>query len=139
MGGVMRKPFRKVSGVILATALIAAATPSGAQADERIIANVPFAFVAGESRLPAGEYIFRVVSGDLSVWEITSVDGRRSAMISTIPAPSSPATATPELVFDRFDNQYFLARVVTDNDDDREIPLNPTKMEHEIIKLALKP
>lgn len=135
----MRKQFRKVSGVILATALIAAATPSAARAEERIIANVPFAFVAGEVRLPAGEYIFRVVSDDLSVWEVTSPDGRRSAMISTIPATSSSTTDTPELVFDRFDNQYFLARVVTDNDDDREIPLNAARMEHEIIKLALKP
>lgn len=135
----MWKQFRKVSGVILATALIAAATPSAARAEERIIANVPFAFVAGEVRLPAGEYIFRVVSDDLSVWEVTSPDGRRSAMISTIPATSSSTTDTPELVFDRFDNQYFLARVVTDNDDDREIPLNAARMEHEIIKLALKP
>lgn len=135
----MRKQFRKVSGVILATALIAAATPSAARAEERIIANVPFAFVAGEVRLPAGEYIFRVVSDDLSVWEVTSPDGRRAAMISTIPATSSSTTDTPELVFDRFDNQYFLARVVTDNDDDREIPLNAARMEHEIIKLALKP
>jgi isoleucyl-tRNA synthetase len=45
----------------------------------------------------------------------------------------------PELVFERFDNQYFLARVVPGDDSEREIPLTPARMEHEIVRLALEP
>ena len=133
----MKEQVRKVSGMVLATALIAVATASTARADDRIIANVPFAFIAGDSRLPAGEYTLKVASDDLSIWAITSADGRRTVLISTITGSSSLTPATPELVFDKFDNQYFLARIVQDNDDQREIPLTPKKMEHEVIKLAL--
>ena len=135
----MRKQMWKVSGLALATALIAVVSASPARADERVIAKVPFDFVAGESHLPAGEYIVKVVSDDLSVWEVTSDDGRHSAMITTIAAYSSATPATPELVFDKFDDQYFLARIVTVDADQREIPLTPARMEHEIVKLALKP
>jgi hypothetical protein len=139
MGGVMRKQFGKVSGVVLATALMDFATAATARANDRITAKVPFAFIVGDSRLPAGEYIVETVSDDLSIWAIISVDGRRSALISTMPTSSSLTTVTPELVFDKFGDQYFLARVVADNDDEREILLTPAKMEHEVIKLALKP
>jgi hypothetical protein len=138
LGGVMRKQFVKASGVALATALMAFATATTARANDRITAKVPFAFIVGDSRLPAGEYIVETVSDDLSIWAIASVDGRRFALISTIPTTASPTPTTPELVFDKFDNQYFLARVVADNDDVREIPLTSAKMEHEVIKLTLK-
>lgn len=135
----MRKQVRKVSGLVLATAIVAVGAAAPARADERVIAKVPFAFVAGESLLPAGEYIVKVVSEDLTVWEVTSVDGHQLAMINTIAASSSGRPEAPELVFDKFDNQYFLARVVTADADGREIPLTPARMEHEIVKLALKP
>jgi hypothetical protein len=135
----MRKQIRKVSGLALATALIAVASASPARADERVIARVPFDFVAGETHLPAGEYVLKAVSEDLIVWEVTSVDGRQSAMITTIAASSPGRREEPELVFDKFDNEYFLARVVTVDTDEREIPLTPARMEHEIVKLSLKP
>lgn len=134
----MTKRVRTISGVVLTTALIANATASSARADERVIAKVPFAFVVGDSRLPDGEYTLKVVSEDLDVWAITSADGRHSVTFTTISA-SSPRTVTkPELVFDRFDHQYFLSRVVSGNDA-REIPLTHAGMEKEIVKLALEP
>ena len=107
------------------------------QTDE-VIATVPFSFIAGHSRMPAGEYTVTVISHDMSVWAITSVDGRQTALISTITASPSPKPTSPELVFDKFANNYFLARVVADGGVEREIPLKPTKMEREIIKVALK-
>jgi len=134
----MRKQVGKVSGVVLATGLMAFATAGTARANDRITAKVPFAFIVGDSRFPAGEYIVENVSDDLNVWAIISVDGRRSTLISTIADSSSKPPETPELVFDRFGHEYFLARVVADNDDEREIPLTPARMEHEVIKLAPK-
>jgi hypothetical protein len=137
MRGVMTRQVRKASVLALATALIAVATASIARANDRIVAKVPFAFVVGNTRLPAGQYVVKTASDDPSVWEITSADGSRSVMVLTINASSSP-TPTPELVFDRFENQYFLARVAS-NYEEREIPLTPVRMEHEVIKLQLEP
>jgi hypothetical protein len=139
MRGVMTRQVRKASGLALATALIAAVTASIARADDRVVAKVPFAFVVGDTRLPAGDYIIRTASDDPSVWAISSADGQRSVMVMTIKGSSFPAPTTPELVFDRFENQYFLARVVGSNDDEREVPLTPSRMEHEVIKLELEP
>jgi hypothetical protein len=135
----MRKRIRRVAGVVLATALVAVAAPTTTQANERIIAKVPFAFVVHDSRLPPGEYVVKTLSDDPSVWVVASVDGRQSVLISTIAGSSSLTPAKPELVFERFDNQYFLARVVPGDDSEREIPLTPARMEHEIVKLALEP
>jgi len=136
------KQVRNISALILATTFILFATASTARADERLIANVPFAFVVGDTRLPAGRYIVKVVSEDLHIWAITSDKGQRGhqlVLVNTIPAWSRRTPTTPELVFDRFENQYFLARVAPDGEDAREIPLTPAKMEHEVVKLALKP
>lgn len=135
----MTSQVRKVSGVILAAALIAAGTASSARADDRVVAKVPFAFVVGGTRLPAGKYIVKVVSDDLDVWQITSEDSRQTVAFTTVSA-SSPRTPTnPELIFDKFDNQYFLSRVVSGNDEEREIPLTRAKMEQEVITLGLEP
>ena len=132
----MTTRIRKDSGLVLAAALVVFATAATARADERIVANVPFSFVVGDVRLPAGKYVVKTISDeDPGVWAIASADGRQSVLITTIRASSPTTTATPELVFDKFDNQYFLARLVN-ADEDREIPLTPARMEHEILKLS---
>src|SRR5437773_182819 len=63
--------MRKLSGNVLrtfvATGLAAVATASVARADERIVARVPFDFVVGDSRLPAGPYVVTNVSNDPGV------------------------------------------------------------------------
>jgi hypothetical protein len=123
----------------LATAAVAIASATTARADERIVAKVPFAFVVHDSRLPAGKYVIKTLSDDPSVWVVASADGRQSVLITTIAGSSSLTTANPELVFEKFDNQYFLARVVPADDSERDIPLTPARMEHEIVKLALEP
>ena len=134
----MRKQIRKISGLMMAAALAVLATASIARANDEVIATVPFPFIAGDVLMPAGEYSVRVASDDMSVWAITSVDGRHHALISTIAAPPARTLTPPELIFDKFANEYFLAKVVLDSSDQREIPLKPATMEHEIVKVALK-
>ena len=134
----MRKQIRKMSGLMMAAALVALATASSARANDQVVASVPFPFIAGDTLMPAGEYSVTVASDDMSVWAITSVDGRHHVLISTIAASPARTQTPPELVFDKFANQYFLAKVVVDGSDEREIPLKPAKMEHEIIRVALK-
>jgi hypothetical protein len=130
----MRKQTANVWWVLLATALVIVGGASVARAnDERIMARVPFAFVVGASRMPAGDYVVREMSDDPSVVSIASADGRQFAYTLTIPS-SAYALKTPtqpELVFEKLDNQYFLARVVPAGGMEREIVLQHARTDRE--------
>jgi hypothetical protein len=47
--------------------------------------------------------------------------------------------AQPELVFHKFENQYFLSRLVPGDGNEREIVLTPAKMKEEIVAAGLNP
>jgi hypothetical protein len=136
----MRKSIVKLSWVVVATALIIVGSISGARADaERIVARVPFAFIVGDARLPPGEYVVRELPANPDVMSIVSADGRRSTMTLTISAASEVPVRQPELTFEKFEGQYFLARIDSEDGSRREIALTPARMEHEIVVTALKP
>ena len=67
---------------------------------------------------------------------IASTDGRQTATILTIPSSPDEQVAMPELVFERFAGQHFLARVVRGDGDEREIVLTPAIMERELVTTA---
>jgi hypothetical protein len=130
----MRKQTANVWSVFLATALVMVGGASVARADdERIVARVPFAFMVGESRMPAGDYLVREMSDDPSVVSIASADGRQFAYTLTIPSSARvlEPPAQPELVFEKLDNQYFLARVVPAGGMEREIVLTHARTDRE--------
>src|SRR2546427_13308791 len=52
----MKKRIGGWSRIFLATALMTIGGVSAARADERIVAKVPFSFIVGGVRLPAGDY-----------------------------------------------------------------------------------
>ena len=52
----MRKLIVNLLWIVSATGLLVIASPTAARADEHIVAAVPFAFIVGDSRLPAGNY-----------------------------------------------------------------------------------
>ena len=60
----MKKLTLKTAGVVLATATLAVVGASAASADEVVMTNVkvPFAFIVGDVRLPAGDYTVRQAS-----------------------------------------------------------------------------
>jgi len=135
----MKTLILKVSWVVLATAAIAVGSASAARADERIVTNakVPFAFIVGDVRLPAGDYDVQEMADGSPVVAIVSADGKKAALTLTIPWSSMGETAAqPELLFEKFGSEYFLARVVPLDRDGREIVLTPSTMEREIVKAA---
>jgi hypothetical protein len=136
----MRTRSVKVSWVFLAAVLVLAGSASVVRADEElVVAHVPFAFIAGDSRLPAGDYIVKEMEGDPSVIAIASADGRRSVFMLTIASPSIETQTQAQLVFDKVGSLYFLARVMPDGGNQREIVLTPARMEHELAATALNP
>jgi len=132
----MKKLILKMSGIVFATTAIAIGCASAARADERIVTKVPFAFIVGDVRLPAGDYVVKEMSAGSDVLGIASADGRQFALTLTIPAASEGEASEPKLVFEKFSNQYFLARVVPQDGEGREIILTPSIMEREIARTA---
>jgi hypothetical protein len=118
--------------MFVAIVLMVGSHASVARADELVTAHVPFAFIVGESRLPAGDYIVKERDNDPSVITIASAEGHQSTVTLTMTSSSNEKGAKPRLVFEKFDDQYFLARVVRDDGDERAILLTPSIMEHEV-------
>jgi hypothetical protein len=132
----MNKTLLKLAARAFVAGVIAIVSATVAHADERIVAKVPFAFVVGDRQLPAGDYVVKELSDDAGVLAITSVDGRRFVYTLTIPASSGEQATKPELVFEKFGNQYFLSQVMPQGGDSREIVLTPSIMERNMVKSA---
>lgn len=100
-----------------------------AQSGTRIEANVPFDFSAGDSTFPAGVYTFHRIS-DRSLM-IRSADGK---VRSVVPAPlaigAQGSRGAGGLVFNRYENDYFLFQVWLKADSGRQ--LFPSKTEQKL-------
>jgi hypothetical protein len=127
----MTKRTLRVSWVVLSTALMAVGTASVARADQLLVARVPFDFMVGDARLPAGNYIVKETFGNPSVVLIESADGRNSVYTLTFAAALDQSDARPELVFEKVDNQYFLKRIDTLDGAERETVRTRAMREHE--------
>jgi hypothetical protein len=132
----MKQLILKMSVIVCATAALAIGSASAAQADERMVAKVPFAFIVGDLRLPAGDYVVKEMSEGSGVLGIASADGRQFVCALTIASSSDTPAAHDELIFEKFSNEYFLARVVPRDGGEREIVLTPSIMEREIARTA---
>src|SRR5690242_298771 len=94
--------------IAAAAAAIALGSASAARADDEVVAKVPFSFIVGNVRMPAGKYVVKSQGDTPDVVAIAAVDGRQSAFVLTI--PTNDAGGHPQLVFKRIGNQYVLAR-----------------------------
>jgi hypothetical protein len=97
-------------------ALVFALTLYPAKVHAQIIGNIevsiPFQFHAGDAKLPPGNYIIRMLdTSDLTVMEISSVDGSTSALFDVHDAEANSTPAKTELIFNKYGNRYFLAKV----------------------------
>jgi hypothetical protein len=113
------------------TALVFALAIHPAKAHAQIIGElevtVPFQFYAGNSKLPAGKYILHMLdNSDLRTMEITTADGSTSALFEVEDAESNSVPPKSELIFNKYGNRYFLARVFDEgNPDGSRVPESP--------------
>jgi hypothetical protein len=79
------------------------------------------------------------VGDENDVLWIESADGKRRVTTQTIAYSPRETSETAQLVFEKFDDQYFLSRIAPDGGEAREIILTPARMEREIQAIALNP
>lgn len=107
--------------IIVAFALFSLLSTAGAfqavsaQVSGRVVVNVPFEFVAGDERLPAGRYtVSRVTRDSEKAILIRGLDGRaRAAAVLTHSINTAAAPDVAKLAFTQYGDRYFLAEVWT--------------------------
>jgi len=107
-------PMKKrafVTATLFVLSLIVAAQV--VRADEPMLVNIPFAFVAGNVTLPAGEYRVQKLDGSSAVVLISCADASASAMVLSNAAQAKETQTQSKLIFKRYENRYFLSQVWT--------------------------
>ena len=119
------KPFQALA---FFTALVFAMSIHPAKAHSQIIGelevNVPFQFYAGNAKLPAGNYVVRMLdNSDLKIMEISTGDGSTSALFEVDDAEDNAAHRKNELIFNKYGDRYFLAKIFDEgNPDGSRVP-----------------
>lgn len=128
---------KQTSIVLVFAALLATVSNSvQAQSDRLIGANVPFNFMIKDRALPAGEYVFSLVrlAGSDAI-KIQSADGHINAFVPTRSAITRQNPIDARLVFNRYEDQYFLAQVFG-LEENAVQKLSPSRAERELARAA---
>jgi hypothetical protein len=104
--------------IALAFALTIYPPKAQAQIVGDLVINIPFQFHAGNAKLPAGDYRIHVLDdSNPMVMEITSADGSTSALFQVQDTEVNAVPGKDELVFNRYGNRYFLAKLFQEGSD----------------------
>jgi hypothetical protein len=86
--------------------------PAHAQLVGTMEADIPFQFHAGDTKLPAGKYVIRMLDdSDLTIMEISRPDGSVAALFQVHSAEANSTPRKSELIFNKYGNRYFLNKL----------------------------
>lgn len=124
-----------VWAVLLGT--VAATAQSTTTSEPFLRANIPFAFVAGGVQLPAGEY--RVYHpGNPYIVVIEKKDCSARSMTYVRPSVIDAGENSTKLLFNRYGDQYFLAEIWTERDQEKHHCFK-CRMEQDLLAKTAKP
>ena len=106
----MKKQSFLMAGLLVLSSMAATQV---ARAQESMVVDIPFAFVAGNATLPAGEYRVQKLDGNSAVLLIHCRDANAAALVITHAAQAKEPQSESKLVFNRYGNRYFLSQVWT--------------------------
>ncbi len=104
------KTFQKFTALMSMVWLLAA-IPAMAQVDNRLTFQAPFAFYAGNAKLPAGSYAVTQPDLNSELLLIESADGSHSVFVEYSADDSDTAPAKTEVTFNKYANTEFLGRI----------------------------
>jgi hypothetical protein len=78
-------------------------------------AYIPFEFNVGNKTLPAGDYVIALVDfiESRNVLTVRETKSEKSQIVMFSPKSSKEPDKLSELAFNRYDNQYFLAEIIS--------------------------
>jgi hypothetical protein len=89
---------------------VLSAIPAVAQIENMVTFDAPFAFYAGNARMPAGSYRVTQPDGNAQLLLIESADGSHSAFVDYVPSASRPA-ASSAITFNKYGKTDFLSNI----------------------------
>jgi hypothetical protein len=127
----------RVALALVVPALILAWAPSAAAlTSDNLNVKVPFAFVAGQSLLPAGQYHVKAIDKNPStVWLVDS-SGRHVANVVTDWGGSPFTGDHAKLLFKVYGHTRFLSGVLIPGENGRVVALTPSQVGTELGHLA---
>jgi len=127
------KTFQKLT-VLLSMLCLLSAIPAMAQVDNRLTFQAPFAFYAGNAKLPAGSYTVTQPDDNSELLLIESVDGLHSVFVDYMTDDSDTAPAKTEVTFNKYGNTEFLGRISVQGQTSMQVL--ESKAEHNAAKAA---
>jgi hypothetical protein len=95
----------------LGVILCIAASAQGQSLSTGIQVDIPFDFIVADKIFAAGEYSFRRMQDDDTVFRISESESRSNSMYLTHSVRSATPKVNATLVFHRYGNQYFLNQI----------------------------
>jgi hypothetical protein len=84
---------------------------AGVQITNRISFSTSFPFTVGNTKFPPGSYSIRPLDDDEEIMEITTADGKTSAMFEIMMAEMPKTPAKGEVVFKKYGENYVLSEI----------------------------
>jgi hypothetical protein len=103
----MKKRTLVMTTLLLLSLMVAAQV---VKAQEPMVVNIPFEFVAGKLTLPAGEYRVEKLEKNSVVVLTHCTQPGASAIVMTIASQANAPHSDSKLVFNRYGNLYFLSQ-----------------------------
>jgi hypothetical protein len=137
----MQKQILAVAAALVFTAL----APAQSHAQQVTQAKVPFAFQAGNTMMPAGEYqIQRALPEVKTLQQIRRTDSSASTFVSMNVVESRDKNAGSKLIFHCYSNECFLSEIWVGSSQGlkleqsrREKEVSRAKTEHELAVVSL--
>lgn len=106
--------LRTISMLSLLLVLAAVSVNAQGRSENSIASNIPFDFAVDNTKLPAGNYTLQRIALTSSYdWVVIKrADGQGdSHTVMTMPRRTSEVQKQSKLIFNRYDDQYFLSQV----------------------------
>ncbi len=107
----MRKIMKKLmmqSGLMVGLVIVLTVVSANAQTAVRYRAEIPFDFKIGQKTFPAGDYFINLANSNILSLE----DAPGNNLLVKFVSPNETAEA-PKMIFTRYENQYFLTKIVS--------------------------
>jgi hypothetical protein len=125
--------FQKLT-VLMSMLCLLSAIPAMAQVDNRLTFQAPFAFYAGNAKLPAGSYTVTQPDDNPELLLIESADGLHSVFVDYMTDDSDTAPVKTEVTFNKYGNTEFLGRVSVQGQNSMQVLAS--KAEHNAARAA---
>ena len=97
--------------VLLSVAFLLIAIPAVAQIENGVTFDAPFAFYAGDAKMPAGSYRVTQPDANSGVLLLEDANGSHSKIVEFRPVDKDTAPSTTEVGFKKYGDVDFLSRI----------------------------